>query len=70
MSELHSLNRISGIMGQQYVGLYSASKFALDGFFTALRQELISRSKDVSITMCILGLIGKFSKPYFKIASF
>ncbi|XP_038605160.1 corticosteroid 11-beta-dehydrogenase isozyme 1 [Tachyglossus aculeatus] len=36
---------------------YSASKFALDGFFSSLRQEFIMQKKNISITLCILGLI-------------
>ncbi|NWR23683.1 DHI1L protein, partial [Emberiza fucata] len=36
---------------------YSATKFALDGFFSSLRHELIMQSRDVSVTLCILGLI-------------
>ncbi|OWK52547.1 Hydroxysteroid 11-beta-dehydrogenase 1-like protein [Lonchura striata] len=36
---------------------YSATKFALDGFFSSLCHELIMQKKDVSVTLCILGLI-------------
>lgn len=36
---------------------YSATKFALDGFFSSLRHELIMQKRNVSITLCILGLI-------------
>ncbi|RLV84447.1 hypothetical protein DV515_00016217 [Chloebia gouldiae] len=35
---------------------YSATKFALDGFFSSLRHELITQKRDVSVTLCILGL--------------
>ncbi len=41
-----------------YVTAYAASKFAIDGFFGALRQELKIRRVDVSVTVCIIGLIG------------
>ena len=40
---------------------YSASKFALDGFFNTLRFELKSEAQPVPITVCNLGVIGKFS---------
>ncbi|XP_028905705.1 hydroxysteroid 11-beta-dehydrogenase 1-like protein [Ornithorhynchus anatinus] len=36
---------------------YTACKFALDGFFGSLRHELALRKADVSITVCILGLV-------------
>lgn len=43
---------------------YSASKFALDGFFSSLRMEYEVTKVNVSITLCILGLIdtGKVKK--------
>ena len=49
----------SGKIGQPFTSMYSASKFALDGFFSGLRQELRMRNCDISITLCLLGLIGK-----------
>ncbi|XP_045180991.2 hydroxysteroid 11-beta-dehydrogenase 1-like protein [Mercenaria mercenaria] len=52
------LSSVAGIIGQPYIALYSSSKFALDGFFSSLRQELRLRNKDVSITNCIIGLVG------------
>ncbi|KAM6165187.1 11-beta-hydroxysteroid dehydrogenase 1 [Erethizon dorsatum] len=39
------------------VAPYSASKFALDGFFSSIRNEFLIRKVNVSITLCILGLI-------------
>ena len=36
---------------------YSSSKFALDGFFNGLRQELKIFGKDVSVTQAVLGVI-------------
>lgn len=36
---------------------YSATKFALDGFFSSLRHELSMQKKNISVTLCILGLI-------------
>ena len=52
---LYSLGKI----GMPYHAPYSASKFALDGFFSALRQELKLRGTDVSVTLCVIGFIGK-----------
>uniref|UniRef100_A0A8C8SFW3 11-beta-hydroxysteroid dehydrogenase 1 n=1 Tax=Pelusios castaneus TaxID=367368 RepID=A0A8C8SFW3_9SAUR len=40
-----------------FVAPYSATKFALDGFFSSLRQELIIEKVNVSITLCVLGHI-------------
>ncbi|XP_007668731.1 corticosteroid 11-beta-dehydrogenase isozyme 1 isoform X2 [Ornithorhynchus anatinus] len=37
---------------------YSGSKFALDGFFSSLREEFILQKKNISITLCILGFIN------------
>ena len=51
---------ISGKVGQPFVSIYSASKFALDGFFSGLRQELKMRDCDISVTLCVLGFIGKY----------
>lgn len=36
---------------------YSASKFALDGFFSSLRREYSMTKVNVSVTLCVLGLI-------------
>jgi len=48
-----------GKIGQPFVSIYSGSKFALHGFFEGLRQEMKMRNCDISITTCILGLIGR-----------
>ena len=47
-----------------YTAAYSASKFALDGFFSALRQELKLRGSKVSITLCVIGFIRKWSNVF------
>ena len=52
------VSSIAGRIGQPYVIAYSASKFALDGFYSGLRQELKVRNIDVSITQCVIGLIS------------
>lgn len=68
-STVTELNRVNiaalylGKAGFPFTAPYSATKFALDGFFSSLRQELIIQNVDVSITLCILGFIdtGKIS---------
>ena len=47
-----------GRVPQPYVTAYSATKFALDGFFAGLRQELLIRNSAISVTTCIIGLTG------------
>ena len=49
-----------GKIGQPFTTTYSATKFALDGFFGSLRQEFRLKGCDVSITMCVIGLVGTF----------
>ncbi|XP_071942567.1 hydroxysteroid 11-beta-dehydrogenase 1-like protein [Antedon mediterranea] len=52
------VSSFAGKVGIPYSASYSASKFALGGFFGALRQELIFKEQDVSITLCIIGSIN------------
>lgn len=52
------ISSVAGRVAQPYSISYSASKFALDGFFSGLRQELNIRGINVSITLCIIGLVG------------
>lgn len=47
-----------GRIAGPFTAPYSATKFALDGFFGSLRQELIIDKVNVSITLCILGYIN------------
>jgi len=49
----------SGKIAQPYLAPYSSSKFALDGFFSVLRQELVIDEIDVSVTICYIGLTGQ-----------
>ncbi|XP_063770505.1 hydroxysteroid 11-beta-dehydrogenase 1-like protein isoform X2 [Pseudophryne corroboree] len=51
------LSSLTGKIATPYTTSYGATKFALDGFFGALRHELAMQKIPVSITMCILGLI-------------
>uniref|UniRef100_A0A8C0E992 11-beta-hydroxysteroid dehydrogenase 1 n=1 Tax=Bubo bubo TaxID=30461 RepID=A0A8C0E992_BUBBB len=57
------VSSMAGKVGFPFTVPYSATKFALDGFFSSLRQEFSIQSVNVSITLCILGFIdtGKSS---------
>ncbi|XP_012667313.1 corticosteroid 11-beta-dehydrogenase isozyme 1 [Otolemur garnettii] len=48
----------AGKIAHPLVAPYSASKFALDGFFSSIRTEYSVAKVNVSITLCILGLIN------------
>ncbi|XP_058711942.1 11-beta-hydroxysteroid dehydrogenase 1-like [Poecile atricapillus] len=52
------VSSIAGRIAGPFTAPYSATKFALDGFFSSLRQELIIDKVNVSITLCILGYIN------------
>ncbi|NWW73306.1 DHI1 dehydrogenase, partial [Climacteris rufus] len=51
------VSSVAGKVGTPFAADYSATKFALDGFFSSLRQEFIMDKVNVSITLCILGYI-------------
>ncbi|NXC42626.1 DHI1 dehydrogenase, partial [Penelope pileata] len=51
------VSSMAGKVGFPFTVPYSATKFALDGFFSSLRQEFTIQSVNVSITLCILGFI-------------
>ncbi|XP_015741718.1 hydroxysteroid 11-beta-dehydrogenase 1-like protein [Coturnix japonica] len=51
------VSSLSGKIPTPFTTSYSATKFALDGFFGSLRHELMMQRKNVSITLCVLGLI-------------
>ncbi|XP_072834282.1 hydroxysteroid 11-beta-dehydrogenase 1-like protein isoform X2 [Pogona vitticeps] len=51
------LSSLTGRIATPFTASYSATKFALEGFFGSLRHELAMQEKDVSVTVCILGLI-------------
>ncbi|KAL6085091.1 hypothetical protein STEG23_008185 [Scotinomys teguina] len=52
------VSSVAGKMAQPMVAPYSASKFALDGFFSTIRKEHFMTKVNVSITLCVLGLIN------------
>ncbi|NWQ81333.1 DHI1 dehydrogenase, partial [Columbina picui] len=49
------VSSMAGKVGFPFTVPYSATKFALDGFFSSLRQEFAIQNVNVSITLCILG---------------
>ncbi|XP_069732285.1 11-beta-hydroxysteroid dehydrogenase 1-like isoform X4 [Phaenicophaeus curvirostris] len=51
------VSSMAGKVGFPFTVPYSATKFALDGFFSSLRQEFAMQKVNVSITLCILGFI-------------
>uniref|UniRef100_A0A8C8RVC0 Hydroxysteroid 11-beta-dehydrogenase 1-like protein n=1 Tax=Pelusios castaneus TaxID=367368 RepID=A0A8C8RVC0_9SAUR len=51
------VSSLTGKISTPFTTSYSATKFALDGFFSSLRHELTMQKKDVCITFCVLGLI-------------
>ncbi|XP_035202783.1 corticosteroid 11-beta-dehydrogenase isozyme 1 isoform X3 [Oxyura jamaicensis] len=51
------VSSVAGKAGGPFIAPYSATKFALEGFFSSLRHEFIIDNVNVSITLCILGFI-------------
>ncbi|XP_071788595.1 11-beta-hydroxysteroid dehydrogenase 1-like [Asterias amurensis] len=55
------VSSVAGKVGIPFVAVYSASKFALHGFFDSLRQELHIQNINVSISTFVLGGINTTS---------
>ncbi|XP_010011602.1 PREDICTED: corticosteroid 11-beta-dehydrogenase isozyme 1-like [Nestor notabilis] len=51
------ISSMAGRIGTPFIAPYSATKFALEGFFSSLRHEFIIEKVNVSITLCVLGYI-------------
>nr|XP_012314672.1 corticosteroid 11-beta-dehydrogenase isozyme 1 [Aotus nancymaae]XP_012314673.1 corticosteroid 11-beta-dehydrogenase isozyme 1 [Aotus nancymaae] len=51
------VSSVAGKVAYPMISAYSASKFALDGFFSSIRKEYLMAEVNVSITLCVLGLI-------------
>ncbi|KGL73826.1 Hydroxysteroid 11-beta-dehydrogenase 1-like [Tinamus guttatus] len=51
------VSSLTGKIPTPFTTSYSATKFALDGFFGSLRHELVMQKKNIFITLCILGLV-------------
>ncbi|XP_009082026.1 PREDICTED: corticosteroid 11-beta-dehydrogenase isozyme 1-like isoform X2 [Acanthisitta chloris] len=52
------VSSMAGKTGVPFIAPYAATKFALDGFFSSLRQEFVMDKVNVSITLCVLGYIN------------
>jgi len=52
------MSSVAGRVSSPVVASYSSSKFALEGFFSALRLELQWRNTGVGVTMCSVGFVG------------
>uniref|UniRef100_A0A250XXT7 11-beta-hydroxysteroid dehydrogenase 1 n=1 Tax=Castor canadensis TaxID=51338 RepID=A0A250XXT7_CASCN len=52
------ISSMAGKIAHPLIAPYSASKFALDGFFSSIRKEYSIAKVNVSITLCVLGLIN------------
>lgn len=52
------VSSVAGKISNPLIAPYAASKFALDGFFSSIRKEYSVAKVNVSITLCILGLIN------------
>ena len=48
----------SGKRPMAFMAAYVVPQHSLEGFFGTLREELILEKADVSITFCIMGVIG------------
>ncbi|KAM9331227.1 hydroxysteroid 11-beta-dehydrogenase 1-like protein A [Gastrophryne carolinensis] len=51
------MSSLSGRIGAPFTTSYCASKFALEGFYSSLRRELILNKNNVSVTVAVLGYI-------------
>ncbi|XP_069094730.1 11-beta-hydroxysteroid dehydrogenase 1 isoform X2 [Pleurodeles waltl] len=51
------VSSVAGKYGSPFSVPYSTTKFALDGFFSSLRQEFHFQKTNVSITLCVLSYI-------------
>lgn len=51
------VSSVAGKITQPLFAPYTASKFALDGFFSSVRKEYAVAKVNVSVTLCVLGLI-------------
>jgi len=50
---------VAAVVGGFLLLPYATTKFALNGFFTSLRHELISNDTGVSVTLCHVGFVSK-----------
>ncbi|XP_043859098.1 corticosteroid 11-beta-dehydrogenase isozyme 1 [Dromiciops gliroides] len=59
------VSSVSGKISSPFVAGYSATKFALDGFYSSLQTEFQMMNVNASITLCILGYIGTETEEKF-----
>ncbi len=52
------MSSLYGKMTSPFTSHYTASKYALEGFFGSLREEFLMKENGVSVTICTIGLIG------------
>uniref|UniRef100_A0A8D0GDM3 11-beta-hydroxysteroid dehydrogenase 1 n=1 Tax=Sphenodon punctatus TaxID=8508 RepID=A0A8D0GDM3_SPHPU len=52
------VSSLAGKTRVPFTAPYSTTKFALDGFFGSLQQEMTIQNANVSITFCVLGYIN------------
>lgn len=52
------VNSLMGKIGSPFLASYSATKHALDGFFSSLRSQFLQTEQDIGVTACYLGYIG------------
>ncbi|XP_077164901.1 hydroxysteroid 11-beta-dehydrogenase 1-like protein A [Paroedura picta] len=51
------ISSMAGRIGSPFITAYSAAKFALEGFFSGLRNEMRLRKINLAITVAVLGYI-------------
>lgn len=59
------VSSVAGTVGFPILAPYSATKFAIQGFFSSLRQELLHRRTNVAITVVVLGFVDTDSAVTF-----
>ncbi|XP_029427041.1 hydroxysteroid 11-beta-dehydrogenase 1-like protein A [Rhinatrema bivittatum] len=52
------MSSLSGRIGAPFSTSYCAAKFALEGFYSSLRREFSLQTKNISITIAVLGYIN------------
>lgn len=55
----------TGKLPSATLSAYAATKFALDGYFSSVREEFRYTHCNITITLCILGAIGNYRQNLF-----
>ena len=53
---------LAGKMPSPFMACYAATKHAIEGFFGCLREEFIMSNNQISITLCTLSFVSKYSQ--------